>query len=147
MSTNIETDDSPRTNDLAQDQGPATLLIVLCIFTIIGSMFTIGRGVLYEFVATLAEHDYVRGWIYAVTGIGTLVGAIMMLSRKLDGLYVYTVAQVIYIIAVAVAALSYEQFDEEVVTALSSFVAALFIIPSIIFLILYWIDPVRKYLK
>ena len=84
MSTNIATDDSPRTNDLAYDQGPATLLIVLCIFTIIGSMFTIGRGVLYELFADLADNDYVRGWIYAATGIGTLVGAVMMLLRKLD---------------------------------------------------------------
>jgi len=47
MSANIETDDSPKTTDLAQDKGPATLLIGLCVFTILGSMFTIGRGVLY----------------------------------------------------------------------------------------------------
>ena len=83
-------------------------LIFLCVLTIIGSVFTIGRAYLYEMVSMMDGHsNYFRGWIYAGSAIGTLIGAIMMTQRKLKGLYVYSVFQVIYIITVIIASFSY----------------------------------------
>jgi hypothetical protein len=127
--------------------GNATLLIVLCVLTILGSMFTFARALIYEALSTMDEsHEYVRGWIYAGTSILTAIGAIMMLLRKLAGLYTYTVGQVIYIITVIAASTTYEDlFDgsEAFVMAITMF----FLVPAIGFLILYWTKMIRIHLK
>ena len=76
--------------------GTAYFLVSLCILTIIGSLFGIARGWLYEMVSTMDTSDnYFRGWIYILTNIGTLTAAIIMLNRKMIGLYIYTVSQII----------------------------------------------------
>jgi hypothetical protein len=130
-------------------------LIFLCVLTIIGSVFTIGRAYLYEMVSMMDGHsNYFRGWIYAGSAIGTLIGAIMMTQRKLKGLYVYSVFQVIYIITVIIASFSYGDafgVENELATsganALASAVAIFFLIPSILFLVLYWTNMIKKYLQ
>lgn len=112
----------------------ATFLIVLCVLTIVGSALTILRAYFYEIISELDSHNtYIRGWIYGASAIGTLIGAIIMIQRKLNGLYIYTVSQVIYIITVIVASFSYGDFND-----LASFIAMFFLIPSIAFLVLYW---------
>ena len=130
-----------------QHKSNASFLIVLCVLTIIGSVFTIGRAYLYEMVSMMDESsNYFRGWIYAGSAIGTLVGAIMMIQRKLKGLYIYTAFQVIYLITVIIASFSYgDTFDGA--NALASGIAMFFLIPSVIILILYWTNMIKKHLK
>ncbi len=67
----------------AASEKQTILLIFLCVLTIIGSVFTIGRAYLYEMVSMMDGHsNYFRGWIYAGSAIGTLIGAIMMTQRN-----------------------------------------------------------------
>jgi hypothetical protein len=126
---------------------PATFLVALCVLTILGSVFGIARGFIYEVVSELdSGGNYYRGYIYILTNIGTLVGAIIMLRRRLSGLYIYTACQIIYILTVFGASLSYDDlFDGSGVIA--SGISALFLVPSIVFLILYWLNMNRKHLS
>jgi hypothetical protein len=121
-------------------------LILLCVLTIIGSVFTIGRALLYELVSSMSHgSDYSRGWTYAGSAIGTIIGAILMLKKKLIGLYTYSFFQIIYIITVIIATFSHSNTSG----ATSDWVfgiSMLFLIPSIIFLILYWTKMIRKHL-
>ena len=144
-------EDQRNPNTVNPQKSNATFLMVLCVLTIIGSVFTIGRAYLYEMVSMMDDSsNYVRGWVYAGSAVGTLVGAILMIQRKLTGLYVYTVSQIIYILAVIVASLSYGdefgKFGDEA-TFLASAIAMFFLLPSILFLILYWTNMVKKHLN
>ena len=140
-----------RINNGNQKNGNTSFLIALCVLTIIGSAFTIARAYLYEMVSMMGNSsNYLRGWIYAGSGIGTLVGAIMMIQRKLNGLYIYSVFQIIYIITVLIASFSYgDEFGShgKEASLLASGIAMFFLLPSILFLILYWTNMIKKYLK
>ncbi len=142
-----------RANIVNQQKSNASFLIVLCVLTIIGSVFTIGRAYLYEMVSMMDEHsNYIRGWIYAGSAVGTLAGAIMMIQRKLNGLYIYSAFQGIYIITVLVASFSYSdafgsQGKGNEASLLASGIAMFFLLPSILFLILYWTNMIKKHLK
>ncbi len=142
-----------RVNDINHQKNNTTFLNVLCILTIIGSVFTIGRAYLYEIISMMDENsNYIRGWIYAGSAVGTLVGAIMMIQRKLNGLYLYSVFQGMYIITVIVASFSYgDAFDslhgDNRATLLTSGIAMFFLLPSILFIILYWTNMIKKHLK
>jgi hypothetical protein len=122
----------------------STFLIILCIFTIIDSVFTMGRAFFYEMVSLLDDtNNYHRGWLYFFSAIGTIVGALMMIQKKINGLYVYSIFQVIYIITVIVASFSYGEPGEG--TALvASGISMFFLIPSILFLVLYWTAIAKK---
>lgn len=142
-----------RINNVNAQKSNATFLIVLCVLTIIGSVFTIGRAYLYEMVSMMGGHsNYIRGWIYAGSSVGTLVGAIMMTQRKLNGLYFYSAFQGIYIITVLVASFSYsDAFGNfgggNEASLLASGIAMFFLLPSILFLILYWTNMIKKHLR
>ena len=130
-----------------KNNGSTIFLYILCTLTILGSLFGIARGWLYEMVSGL-DHgsDYVRGWIYIITNIGTLAAAIIMINKKKPGLYVYTVAQGLYILTVMAATVSYsDTFDGSDALALG--ISALFLIPAIAFLIFYWLNVNRKHLS
>ena len=140
-----------RANNVNQQKSNATFLMILCVLTIIGSIFTIARAYLYEMVSMIGgelggNSNYIRGWIYACSSIGTLVGAIMMLNRKLNGLYIYSAFQIIYIVTVIIASFSYGDTFKGA-TALASGIAMFFLLPSILFLVLYWTNIIKKHLK
>jgi hypothetical protein len=139
-----------RANNINQERSNASFLIALCVLTIVGSIFTIGRAYLYEMISMMdGSNNYLRGWIYAGSSIGTLVGAIMMIQRKLNGLYVYSAFQIVYIIAVIIASFSYsDSFGShgKEASLLASGIAMFFLIPSIIFLTLYWTKMIKKHL-
>lgn len=145
-----------RDGAVTQQKSNSTFLLVLCILTIVGSLFTIGRAYIYELVSMIDDsHFYYRGYIYMGTSVGTLVGAIMMLNKKLMGLYVYTIFQVIYIITVIVASGSYgDAFDGSSIEhgsnpfdGLAVFIALVFLVPSIAFLVMYWTNMIKKHLN
>ena len=129
--------------------GSSTFLTILCVFTIIGSLFGMARGFLYEIVAAAADNEtYIRGWIYGFTNLGTLIGAILMLQKSKTGLYVYSVAQGIYIITVLFATLVYTGNELFAGAEEMAFIISVgFLIPSILFPILYWLDVNKKHLR
>ena len=142
------------TQDTSTSSG---LLIALCILTILGSIFGILRGFLYEFGALVfsgghGEETYVRGWLYGVFHTGTLTGAIIMLCRSMVGLYMYSISQIPYIVfvlytsCVTYGAELLERGDGEGIVSVL-LIGAFFWLPSLVFLILYWIPPIRKCLK
>lgn len=124
---------------------PTTTLKILCILTIIGSIFGIARGWVYELISNIGENDeYFRSWIYIITNVGTLVGAILMLERKKRGLHLYTISQSIYILTVIYTTFVYGDLHmNEFVLGVSM----LFLVPSILFLILYWQNNTRMHLQ
>lgn len=126
----------------------SVLLIVLCVLTLVGSVFQLFRGMLYELVAAADNNsEYIRGWIYSITAVVTIIGAIMMLQKQLKGLYVYTAGQVIYLLTCFWATSVYmndpDFGGEGIVIAISS----LFIIPAIIFLIVFWGNECKRVLR
>ncbi|MFY0603296.1 MAG: zinc ribbon domain-containing protein [Flavobacteriaceae bacterium] len=121
----------------------SSLLMVLCILTILGSVFTIIRALLYEAFSEFdRSSEYIRGWIYAASAIGTLTGAIMMIKKQLNGLYLYTIFQIIYLITVIIATFSYGEFG-----GFAFIISLFFIVPSVLFLILYWTNSVKNNLE
>jgi hypothetical protein len=136
------TDQNAYQNDLIKSN--TTYLTILCILTIVGSLFGIARGWIYELVSTVGNDGYFRGWIYILANIGTLTGAIMMLKIKKSGLHIYTVSQSVYILTVIYATIIYESSD---FGGFAFVFSLLFLVPSIIFLILYWQNMNTKHLK
>jgi len=129
----------------SQKNDNPTFLIVLCVMTILGSLFVMARGFLYEMFSTIGDNEnYNRGWIFFLTGIGTLVGALLMLKRKILGLYIYSGFQIFYILTVCYTASVYD--DDDLTNLISIGIAGFFIIPSIVILLLYWTRTCRKYL-
>jgi len=127
----------------------ATFLTVLIIFTILGSVGVMARGLFYEVIASIAtdgEGHYYRGWIFLISGMGTFVGAIMMIMRKLSGLYVYTLFQSLYIITAFYAALTYS-LASGFIGLLAFGIAGFFLIPSAAFLGMFWLSVNRNHLS
>lgn len=120
------------------------MLTTLCIFTILGSIFGILRGLLYDLVADVAHASaYWRGWAMVVLGCGTLLGAIMMMSRSAAGWYLYSVCQVLYLGLVAYTMVHYLPEGG----AFTLLVGAVFFLPSLVFLVLYWLPATRRALN
>jgi hypothetical protein len=133
------------------NQNPV-FLYVLCAITIASSVFGIMRGYFYELVSMAGDEVYWRGWAYMATNVGCLVGAIFMIQRKRLGLYLYTGSSVLYMATVVYASahhLGSNPADDPnpVVFIGVMSVAGLFLIPSLIFLGLYWLDINRKSLR
>ncbi|EDP95329.1 hypothetical protein KAOT1_09661 [Kordia algicida OT-1] len=127
-------------------------LIVLCVLTICGSLFTIGRAIIYELFAAITEDEGIatRGLIYILTSVGTIIGAVLMISRKLIGLYIYSVSQVIYIITLVIAIYTHNSETGFVprngLADMSGIMIFYFGLPALIFLGVYWLKDIRKYL-
>lgn len=125
-------------------------LNTLCILTLIGSVFTILRALIYLTIASEESWDLmaIRGTLYLLTSIGTIIGAVGMLSKKMSGLHIYTVSQVIYLITVFFA-LSYyiDEIGDLLGAQFAVLVAMFFVIPSVTILALYWTQMVKQHLK
>lgn len=118
-------------------------VVTLCILTIMGSILGALRGLFYEMLADFggSSHSFWRGWAYVVLNLGTLVGAIAMLARRIDGLYLYTVCQILYLLAVGYAIVDWGGDGREIFAIL---IGASFFLPSSVFLALYWLPVARK---
>lgn len=127
--------------------GESAMLTVLCVITILGSIFGVLRGMTYNSLAGMAhESGYLRGWGYILSNAGTLTGAITMLCRSIVGLYLYTFAQVGYILLVLFS--TYVVFGQgELMGPFSALVGAFFWLPSVVFLVLYWLPVTRRGLR
>ena len=90
----------------------------------------------------------VRGLLYLLTSIGTIIGAVQMLNRKLMGLYIYSVSQGIYLLTVFFA-LSYylNEIGDALGDQFAVVVAMFFIVPSVTILVLYWTPMAKQHLE
>lgn len=121
-------------------------ITVLCILTLVGSFFGMFRGLFYQFVADAGNNDtYYRGLIFFIANLGTMAGAIMMLNRSKIGLYIFTGFQSLYLIMVIITSLVY--FEDEESAVLSFMLAMIFFLPSLAFLIMYWLPQNKFALK
>lgn len=123
------------------------LLIVMCALTIVGSVGSMMRSILYTAIETSVDdtHEMIPGWIFLLTGVGTMAGAIMMLMRKKTGLYAYSVFQVLYIGAVLSTIFAVEgKAGSDIPNELTFAISMSFLIPSMVFLGVYWLPMCRK---
>lgn len=127
---------------IEQKQTSSTL-VVLCILTLLGSVFILLKGLIGYFI--LADSNATRSeggilfinLVYIIeflSCIGAIVGAIIMLVGKKIGLVIYTISSILYILlTVAFAVFCFISLIGIPVGLLQF----LYLIPSILFLILY----------
>ena len=136
------------------DKSSSAILNTLCVLTLIGSVFTILRAFVYFAISSMADGQTwadlmnVRGSLYLLTSIGTIIGAVKMLNKEMLGLHVYTVSQVIYLITVFFA-LSYylDKFKSNFGDQFAIIVVMFFVVPSVVILALYWTQMAKQHLK
>ncbi|MGH1388192.1 hypothetical protein [Kordia sp.] len=121
-------------------RGAPTMLTILVVFTIIGSLFSMGKSLFYDTVLSYFGAGDFMYYIYVATCVGTMIGAIMMLSKKKNGLYIYSVSQVLFIMLFILSRIPSET------EYYSTSWTILVVLPAAIFLFLYWSKDIREYL-
>lgn len=124
----------PKVND--------TFLKVLCILTIVGTTLSL---VLVPFSwgaveAYGVESLKIAAFIGIFVEIGKLTGAILMLKHKLMGLYTYSAASVVGMVATLWSTFTVSSTLGGTFAAIMSFSSLLF---PVAFLVMYWL-PVNK---
>lgn len=136
-------------HDLIQlkKKGNSAFLTTLCILTLVGYSIGIFRGLLYQSFAVgvppgFGNSEYIRGWLFVIVNIGTIVGAAILLGKKVIGLYIYSMFQVLYLLIIIWATSVY--LGDRNTDQLALTISAFFFIPSLAFLIMYWTKPIRE---
>ena len=154
MSKNESESPAGQISPALNNRSSSAILNTLCVLTLIGSVFTILRAFVYFAISSMADGQTwadlmnVRGSLYLLTSIGTIIGAVKMLNKEMLGLHVYTVSQVIYLITVFFA-LSYylDKFKSNFGDQFAIIVVMFFVVPSVVILALYWTQMARQHLK
>ena len=135
-------EDADRRRDVVfvERRGAPTLLTILVVFTIIGSLFSMGKSLLYDAVLSYFGAGDFLYYVYVATCVGTIFGAVMMLSKKKMGLYIYSVSQAVFILLFILS-----RIPSEGVYYSASY-TMLVALPAAIFLALYWSKSIREYL-
>jgi hypothetical protein len=118
-------------------------LVLLCILTLLGSVFILLKGLIGYFI--LADSNDTRSeggilfinlvyFIEFLTCIGAIVGAIIMLIGKKAGLWIYAISSILYILLTVSFAVFCFISVIGIPVGLLQF---LYLLPSILFLILY----------
>ncbi|AXG72073.1 hypothetical protein KORDIASMS9_04335 [Kordia sp. SMS9] len=136
----IEDSDQRKEVVFVERRGAPTILTILVIFTIIGSLFSMGKSLLYDSISSYFGMGDFMYYLYAATCVGTMIGAIMMLSKKKMGLYIYSVCQAIFILLFILTRIPTET------EYYSTSWTLLVVLPAAIFLFLYWSKDIRNYL-
>ncbi|MCE2713270.1 MAG: hypothetical protein LW688_12155 [Cryomorphaceae bacterium] len=122
---------------------PSSSLNVLCILTLIGSVFILLKGLITYFI--LVDSNDTRSesgilfinlvyFLEFMSCIGSIVGAILMLSRKKAGLVVYLISSILYIALTTVFAIFCFFSIIGIPVGILQF---FYLAPAILFLILY----------
>lgn len=122
---------------------PSSSLNVLCILTLIGSVFILLKGLITYFI--LVDSNDTRSesgilfinlvyFLEFMSCIGSFVGAILMLSRKKAGLVVYLISSILYIALTTVFAIFCFFSIIGIPVGILQF---FYLAPAILFLILY----------
>ncbi len=135
-----------RTNEKQDD----TFLKVLCILTIVGASMTLFSAALTMGILADQGIEYL---IFQIVGLlavtGKMTGAILMLQKRLTGLYVYTGGAVVNILLTVVMAFGFSAIPAD--PAIPEGVMLLSIIIGIAiavaFLVMYWLNINRKMLS
>ncbi|KGO92311.1 zinc ribbon domain-containing protein [Flavobacterium subsaxonicum] len=130
-----------------------TFLKVLCILTIVGVVFTmISTAVSLSMGAALPIKGF-ESLTYVNFGVATckLIAAILMLRKKLSGLYLYTAAAVGNIAVQIYSATLTADYMNSILGGNGSTIAiagtAVTVVIALAFLILYWLPVNRKLLS
>ena len=130
-------------NQQIESKQTSSTLLVLCILTLVGSVFVllkglIGYAILIDSNGTRSESGILLiNSVYVIeflTCFGTIAGAILMLTGKKLGLLVYQISSIVYIVLTAVFALFCFFSIIGIPVGLLQFVYLAF---SIVFLVLY----------
>lgn len=118
-------------------------LIVLCVLTLVGNLFIIGKGILtylmlYSTNDTRSQETVDNINLYflieLLTCLGCMLGAVFMINHKKVGLTIYLVSTIAYIIITfGVAILSFLSVAGIIIGVLQF----VYLIPSFLFLVLY----------
>ena len=130
-------------NEQNEQKQTSSTLVVLCILTLLGSVFILLKGLIGYFI--LADSNDTRSeggilfinlvyFIEFLTCIGAIVGAIIMLIGKKIGLVIYAISSILYILLTVAFAVFCFFSIIGIPVGLLQF---LYLIPSILFLILY----------
>ena len=130
-------------NQYTEQKKPSSTLLVLCILTLVGSVFVllkgfIGYAILLQSNDTRSESGIL--WINSVyiiefvTSFGTIIGAILMLTGKKLGLLVYQISSIVYIVSTILFALFCFLTIIGILIGLLQFI---YLAISILFLVLY----------
>jgi hypothetical protein len=130
-------------NEQIEQKKTSSTLVVLCILTLLGSVFILLKGLIGYFILEDSNATRSEGGILFInlvyfieflTCIGTIAGAIIMLIGKKIGLVIYAISTILYILlTVAFAVFCFFSLIGIPVGLLQF----LYLIPSILFLILY----------
>jgi hypothetical protein len=130
-------------NEQIEQKQTSSTLVVLCILTLLGSVFILLKGLISYFVLTVSDDARSESGILFInmvyfieflTCIGTIAGAIIMLIGKKAGLVIYAISSILYILFTAAFAVFCFFSIIGIPVGLLQF---LYLIPSIVFLILY----------
>ena len=154
MSKNESESPAGQISPALNNRSSSAILNTLCVLTLIGSVFTILRAFVYFAISSMADGQTwadlmnVRGSLYLLTSIGTIIGAVKMLNKEMLGLHVYTVSQVIYLITIFFA-LSYylDEFKSNFGDQFAIMLVMFFVVPSVVILALYWTQMAKQHLK
>ena len=143
------------TNNLTKQhpvQSDDTFLKVLCILTIVGATMSLMSLAFTFGMPTKMDHtvSYIVQIVSVLITIGKLTGAILMLQKRLTGLYMYTAAASVSIaltVAMAFGFNAVEVQDNLISEAIVTLVFVISIIIAAAFLIMYWLKMNRKLLS
>jgi hypothetical protein len=130
-------------NQQIESKQSSSTLLVLCILTLIGSVFVLLKGfiayaILLQSNDTRSESGILLiNSVYVIeflTCFGTIVGAILMLTGKKLGLLIYQISSIVYIVLTAVFALFCFFSIIGILVGLLQFI---YLAISIVFLVLY----------
>lgn len=125
----------------------STFLIVLCVLTILGCLFTLAMLPFSNQAAVQLGMEY-PVYLLVASGImvvGKLAGAIMMLFRKINSLYIYTATAVgsIFVSIYSSFIIDYPEVSRTL-TYISMGIGLMF---AAVFIVLYWLPVNRKVLS
>jgi hypothetical protein len=101
-------------NQYTEQKKTSSTLLVLCILTLLGSVFVLLKGFIAYAILLSSNNTRSESGILFIntlycieflTCIGTIVGAILMLTGKKLGLLVYQISSIVYMVLTALFAL------------------------------------------
>jgi len=150
--TENNTNQNPQVVYVQQNDNAPAILIILGILTILGSLVLMTYFLFFYSVASTASsiasefaQERVQiipflSYLYAPACVGTLIGAVMMIMKKKKGLMLYSICQITFILVYVINNLSYAFAGEFFIYTL------LLLVPSVLFLGLYWSKDIKKHL-
>ncbi|MBC8754771.1 hypothetical protein H2O64_08820 [Kordia sp. YSTF-M3] len=122
------------------------LYTILCLLTFVGPLHIVLIGLFYLIFGSAAKNIsmLIIGSLWSISAIGTAVGTILLMMKRKKGLLVYTINQVVYIGTAIYVAI--QSFDSRKFEDIGEAILILLVIPSLIFLGIFWFSKFRKYL-